>query len=141
MSKELDIEMLTRPGGMVPVNIETTAALVRRVLEQETELKRLRGERDKPLKAGRDQLEGFLQFYASEPYADSNNETVRVKAVLLTTAADELKALRNTLRKLMQRYVSLVESGDCGAWDPWKEDEVVAACAALNIGNDRDTTP
>jgi hypothetical protein len=33
MSKELDLEALNRPGGMVPVDIETTAALVRQVLK------------------------------------------------------------------------------------------------------------
>jgi len=31
MNKETDIETLTRPGGVVPVNAETTAALVRQV--------------------------------------------------------------------------------------------------------------
>ncbi len=39
MSRELDLADLTRPGGIVPVDIETTAALVRHVL-------RLRAERD-----------------------------------------------------------------------------------------------
>ena len=32
MSRNLDIETLTRPGGIVPVDIETTAGLVREVL-------------------------------------------------------------------------------------------------------------
>lgn len=32
MSKELDIETLTRPGGIIPVNVETTAALVQHIL-------------------------------------------------------------------------------------------------------------
>lgn len=59
------------------------------------EIVRLRGERDKPAAEGRDQVEGFLRFYASEPYVDRSNETVRVRAVLLTTAADELSRLRS----------------------------------------------
>jgi len=32
MSWEIDIQTLTRPGGLVPVNVETTAGLVREVL-------------------------------------------------------------------------------------------------------------
>lgn len=32
MSSAFDIEALTRPGGIVPVDIETTAGLVREVL-------------------------------------------------------------------------------------------------------------
>ena len=36
MSHELDIETLTRPGGMVAVDIHTTAELVRHVLRLRT---------------------------------------------------------------------------------------------------------
>lgn len=32
MSRELDLETLTRPDGIVPVDVETTAQLVRHVL-------------------------------------------------------------------------------------------------------------
>lgn len=39
MSKSFDIETLTQPGGLVPVNIETTAALVREVLRLRAALK------------------------------------------------------------------------------------------------------
>lgn len=50
--------------------------------------------RNPPLDGGRDQLEAILDYYANQPYADSCNETVRVKAVLLATAADEIRNLR-----------------------------------------------
>lgn len=35
----------------------------------------------------------ILRFYSIEPYADACNETVRVKAVLLKTAAEEIERL------------------------------------------------
>jgi hypothetical protein len=40
--------------------------------------------------------------------------------------------LREALEKLLNRYVDLVNCGDCGFWDPEKEPEVQAARAALS---------
>ncbi len=40
-------------------------------------------------------------------------------------------ALRETLARLLERYTQLVNCGDCGNWNPEKEDEVIAARAAL----------
>jgi len=34
MASEIDLETLTRPDGIVPVDVETTAALVRMILRQ-----------------------------------------------------------------------------------------------------------
>lgn len=65
--------------------------------EAAAEIERLRGERNPPSSIGRDQVVGFLRYYASEPYADSSNETVRVRALLLTTAADEIERLQRIL--------------------------------------------
>ena len=35
------------------------------------------------------------------------------------------------LKRLLNRYTSLVNCGDCGSWDPETEDEVIAARAIL----------
>jgi len=35
------------------------------------------------------------------------------------------------LRELLEMYVQLANSGDCGNWNPEEEDEVIAARAAL----------
>lgn len=45
-------------------------------------------------------------------------------------------ALAEALDKLLDRYTSLVNCGDCGVWDPEKEDEVIAARAALATSGD-----
>lgn len=39
--------------------------------------------------------------------------------------------LRDALTALLDRYVSLVNCGDCGNWNPETEDQVIAARAAL----------
>lgn len=50
--------------------------------------------RDPPKEDGRDQVVHILRAYASQPYADISNGTVRVRAVLLTTAADMIERLQ-----------------------------------------------
>lgn len=54
--RELDLEALTRPGGLVPVDVETTAQLVRRVLRLTTALEEIRdhwaNQYDHPRKQG-----------------------------------------------------------------------------------------
>jgi 4-aminobutyrate aminotransferase-like enzyme len=42
-----------------------------------------------------DQIVKILRYYASQPYADSCNETVHVKALLLTSAAQEIERLHS----------------------------------------------
>ena len=37
----------------------------------------------------------------------------------------------DALVHLLRRYVELVESGDCGFWNPEEEEEVIAARAAI----------
>lgn len=39
--------------------------------------------------------------------------------------------LRTALENLLEHYVSLAHSGDCGFWDPEKEEQVIAAREAL----------
>lgn len=43
----------------------------------------------------------------------------------------ENRELAAALRAMLDRYVSLVECGDCGNWDAEKEPQVIAARAAL----------
>lgn len=40
--------------------------------------------------------------------------------------------LADALATMLERYVSLVNCGDCGNWDPETEDEVKSARAALS---------
>lgn len=49
----------------------------------------------------------------------------------LERATAEGRRLETALQALLNRYVELVNWGDCGSWDPEKEDEVIAARAAL----------
>ncbi len=49
----------------------------------------------------------------------------------LELSEDKIRHLRVVLSKLLHRYIELVESGDCGHWDPHAELEVVEAKAAL----------
>jgi hypothetical protein len=42
-------------------------------------------------------------------------------------------AMHQALAKLLDRYVGLVECGDCGNWDAEKEAEVIEARAALAL--------
>jgi hypothetical protein len=49
--------------------------------------------RNPPQEKGRDQIAGLLEHYAQKPYADASNETVRVRALLLSTAAAHIKQL------------------------------------------------
>jgi hypothetical protein len=51
----------------------------------------------------------------------------RDNAFLIAAAPDQNRALVD----LLELYVSLVNSGDCGNWDPEKEPEVIAARAAI----------
>lgn len=43
----------------------------------------------------------------------------------------QIKLLRDALEGLIDRYTSLVCSGDCGNWDPESEEEVYHARQAL----------
>lgn len=45
--------------------------------------------------------------------------------------ADQRAELLEALRQIVTRYVELVNSGDCGSWNPEKELEVVDARAAI----------
>ena len=51
-----------------------------------------------------------------------------IRADLITA---EIELAHQTLQALLDHYVQLVESGDCGFWDPETESEVIAARALL----------
>lgn len=44
----------------------------------------------------------------------------------------------NALRRLLKLYLSVVNSGDCGKWDPEKEPEVIEARCVLKLARHRD---
>lgn len=45
---------------------------------------------------------------------------------------DQNNRLRAALSGLVDHYVEMVNSGDCGFWDPETDDEIIAARAALS---------
>jgi hypothetical protein len=47
-------------------------------------------------------------------------------------AADKITTLKIALKGITDRYTSLVNSGDCGFWNPEKEDEVIVSRAAMD---------
>ena len=48
--------------------------------------------------------------------------------------AARVKQLEAALTGMLHRYIQLVDSGDCGTWEPDGEPEVKAARAALEAG-------
>lgn len=56
----------------------------------------------------------------------------REDATLVAAAPDLLAALD----ALLKRYSSLVNSGDCGNWNPEEEEEIIAARAAIAKARD-----
>lgn len=48
---------------------------------------------------------------------------------------EEVERLREALETFVSEYVEMVNSGDCGFWDPEKEDKVIAARKALEKSN------
>jgi len=54
------------------------------------------------------------------------NEAI-ANAYLIHAAPDSFRALHG----LLEKYVSLINSGDAGSWNPEEESEVIAARAAL----------
>ena len=52
-------------------------------------------------------------------------------ADLLTAQAATIAQLQQVLTTLLDHYTSLIDSGDCGCWDPEQEAEVKAALDVL----------
>lgn len=52
-------------------------------------------------------------------------------AAFIVRAVNTFDQAREALKGILNRYVSLVESGDAGNWDPHSEDEVKVAKAVL----------
>lgn len=49
----------------------------------------------------------------------------------MARAEERWRLVEVALEALLKRYLSLVNSGNCGFWDPEKEDEVIQARVAL----------
>jgi hypothetical protein len=49
---------------------------------------------------------------------------------------DSFEAMRKALEGLTAMYVAMVNSGDCGFWNPEEEAEVIAARAALRLAEE-----
>jgi hypothetical protein len=43
------------------------------------------------------------------------------------------KMLAHALEQMIERYIRLVNSGDCGDWDPEMDDEVINSRSALAL--------
>jgi hypothetical protein len=56
----------------------------------------------------------------------------KVQQTIEVAVAEERERCAKALADLLDRYVELVVSGDCGNWNPEKEPEVVAARAVLS---------
>lgn len=53
--------------------------------------------------------------------------------------AHDFETMRTALQQLLTRYTELVNSGDCGNWDPETELEIQDARAALHRANPTET--
>lgn len=74
-----------------------------------------------------------LQFH---PLEQCDLEKGYSQTPLYTHPTPSEARLREALEGLLNHYVELVLSGDAGFWDPEKEDEVIAARAALKEASD-----
>lgn len=70
-------------------------------------------------------------------YQQANNVRMEVRD-MAACAADEIERLRTALTGLLDRYCDLVNSGDCGFWNPEDEKSVKAARRALAIEQAKD---
>jgi len=61
---------------------------------------------------------------------DSNQTPEEMRAEIAELRA-QLNKANTALSALLEMYVQLANSGDCGNWNPEEEDEVIAARAAL----------
>ena len=57
----------------------------------------------------------------------------------VVTAINNHAALVAALNGLLNKYVAMVSSGDCGFWDPEEEAEVIAARATLSAASASET--
>lgn len=71
--------------------------------------------------------DGDMRFDSSRYHMDAVKKLSEISAW-----KGEAERLRKALEAVLDRYVSLVNCGDCGSWDPEKESEVIAARGALS---------
>lgn len=70
-------------------------------------------------------------FHADTPFGSPISVGVGDAHAMLNEQADEIERMRSALEAMLNRYVGLVNCGDCGNWDPETEEEVIDARAAL----------
>lgn len=73
---------------------------------------------------------GWAHF-AIQPYSDTS--AARANAELIVRAVNSHQALVEALDTMLDHYTALVNSGDCGNWDPEAEKEVQQVRAALKL--------
>ena len=90
----------------------------------------LRGSKKSPDSTGRT---GVRTIGVSEN-PDSPTDTPTASGSNQQSAvALRVRELEGVLRGILDRYVTLVDSGDAGNWNPEEEPQVIAARAALSV--------
>lgn len=80
-------------------------------------------------------VEGGWVWRSSAQVGASGDRTpeaeLNANAEFIVRACNSHDALLEALRRMLGRYVELVNCGDCGSWNPETEAEVIAARAAI----------
>lgn len=69
----------------------------------------------------------------SDPEIDMPLDEASANAAFIVKACNSHDALVKALNGMVEMYADMVNSGDCGFWDPEKVKEVIAARAALSL--------
>jgi hypothetical protein len=62
-------------------------------------------------------------------------QNAKANAALIVRAVNSHDALVKALNGMVEMYADMVNSGDCGFWDPEKVKEVIAARGALSLAS------
>lgn len=69
--------------------------------------------------------------YGGDEWNSMRTELMSAAASAWLVISPEIDQLRAALNGLLEHYTGLVNSGDCGHWNPEEETEVMAAREAL----------